>query len=291
MVRSFPGGHAEVVFEDCRVSTDAVLGCVHEGFAHAQTRLAPARLTQCMRWLGLALARRALDLALDRASRRKAFGAKLGDLGMVQQYIADSVIDVQTSRLLIWHCAWLLDQRAPARHESSAAKAHVAEAVHRVVDRAIQICGSLSVSGDTPLARYLTELTPVQDLRRPDRDAQVGDRAARASRAVRCRPMTARGHNDDVAVDAHVASRSSPASADHPRRRHSVPRCARSGSRAGDGGADRRRALDHHVPRDPRRRDVRPAPRAAPTVPSVEPRGTARGTHPGGTASRRRQGA
>jgi acyl-CoA dehydrogenase len=156
--RSFPGGHAEVVFEDCRVDDDAVLGAVGEGFRYAQVRLAPARLTHCMRWLGAA--RRALDVALDRAAEREAFGQKLGELGMVQDQIAQSVIDLETSRLLIWRCAWELDHGRPARHESSVAKAHVAEAVNRVVDRSIQICGALGVSGDAPLARLLTEVRP-----------------------------------------------------------------------------------------------------------------------------------
>ena len=156
--RSFPGGHAELVFDDCRVGSDAVLGEVGEGYRYAQVRLAPARLTHCMRWLGLA--RRALDVALDRAAEREAFGSRLGDLGMVQQMIADSVLDLETSRLLIWRCAWVLDQGRHARHESSLAKAHVAEAVHRVVDRAVQINGSLGVSGDLPLARYLAEVRP-----------------------------------------------------------------------------------------------------------------------------------
>jgi acyl-CoA dehydrogenase len=156
--RSFPGGHAEVVFEDCRVDDDAVLGAVGEGFRYAQARLAPARLTHCMRWLGAA--RRALDVALDRAAEREAFGQKLGELGMVQDLIARSVVDLESSRLLIWRCAWELDQGRPARHESSVAKASVAEAVYRVVDRSIQICGSLGVSGDAPLARLLTEVRP-----------------------------------------------------------------------------------------------------------------------------------
>jgi acyl-CoA dehydrogenase len=156
--RSFPGGHAEVVFDDCHVSDDAVLGEVSHGYRYAQVRLAPARLTHCMRWLGLAC--RAHDFALDRASEREAFGSRLGELGMVQQMIADSVLDIDTSRLLIWHCAWKLDSGQRGGRESSVAKAHVAEAVNRVVDRAVQICGSLGVSGDTPLARYLAELRP-----------------------------------------------------------------------------------------------------------------------------------
>jgi len=158
MDRSFPGGHAEVVFEDCRVADDAVLGAVGEGFRYAQVRLAPARLTHCMRWLGLA--RRALDIAIDRASEREAFGSTLAELGMVQERIAQSVIDIETSRALIWQCAWALDQGRPARHESSVAKAHVAEAVGRVVDRSLQICGSLGVSGDVPLARIYAEVRP-----------------------------------------------------------------------------------------------------------------------------------
>lgn len=156
--RAFPGGHAEVVFEDCRVDDDAVLGAVGEGYRYAQVRLAPARLTHCERWLGAA--RRTLDIALARANEREAFGARLGELGMVQQKIAESVIDIETSRALIWRCAWVLDNGGHARHESSVAKAHVAEAVGRVVDRSVQICGALGISGDTPLARLMNELRP-----------------------------------------------------------------------------------------------------------------------------------
>jgi acyl-CoA dehydrogenase len=156
--RAFPGGHGEVVFEDCRVDDDAVLGAVGEGFAYAQVRLAPARLTHCMRWLGSA--RRALDIALDYANEREAFGAKLGELGMIQHFIAESVIDLESSRALIQRCAWVLDQGGNGRHESSVAKAHVAEAVVRVVDRSVQICGALGVSGDAPLARLMNEVRP-----------------------------------------------------------------------------------------------------------------------------------
>jgi acyl-CoA dehydrogenase len=156
--RSFPGGHAEVVFEDCVVADDAVLGTVGDGYRSAQVRLAPARLTHCMRWLGMA--RRAHEIALDRANEREAFGAKLGELGMVQAMIADSVIDLETSRTLIWQCAWTLDRGDSGSRESSIAKAHVAEAVGRVVDRAVQICGSLGVSGDLPLTRILAEVRP-----------------------------------------------------------------------------------------------------------------------------------
>ncbi|MBI5104124.1 MAG: acyl-CoA dehydrogenase family protein [Solirubrobacterales bacterium] len=156
--RSFPGGHAEMVFEDCRVTDADILGEAGEGFRYAQVRLAPARLTHCMRWLGIA--RRAHDIALDRAQEREAFGARLGELGMVQQLLADSVLDIDASRLLIWRCAWALDNGARGTHESSVAKAFVAEAVNRVLDRSVQICGSVGVSGDAPLGRYITEVRP-----------------------------------------------------------------------------------------------------------------------------------
>jgi acyl-CoA dehydrogenase len=182
--QGFPGGHAEVVFEDCRVGDDAVLGAAGEGFGYAQVRLAPARLTHCMRWLGIA--RRSLDVALDRAATRDAFGTKLAELGQVQRMVADSVIDIETSRLLIWKCAWALDMGRPGRSESSIAKAYVAEAVYRVVDRAIQICGGLGVSDDLPLARFLNEVRPLRIYDGPTEThlAAIARRAARERQAA-----------------------------------------------------------------------------------------------------------
>jgi acyl-CoA dehydrogenase len=156
--RVFTGGHGEVVFEDCVVGEEAILGELGEGFRYAQVRLAPARLTHCVRWLGAA--RRAHDFALRHAATREAFGQRLGDLGMVQGKIAESEIDIETSRMLIWKCAWALDQRSHARQESQFAKAHVGEATWRILDRAVQICGALGVSGDGPLARTMNELRP-----------------------------------------------------------------------------------------------------------------------------------
>lgn len=152
------GGHAELEFRDCFVADEAVLGEVGLGYRYAQVRLGPARLTHCMRWLGLA--RRALDVALDRAAEREAFGSRLEELGMVQAMVADSVVDIESSRTLIRWCAWILDTGGHGRHETSLAKVHVAEAVNRVVDRAIQICGGHGVSEDAPLARYLAEVRP-----------------------------------------------------------------------------------------------------------------------------------
>ncbi len=151
-------GHSEVVFADCRVGPDAVLGAVDRGFQYAQVRLAPARLTHCMRWLGLA--RHAHDIAVDWAATRKPFGGLLGDLGMVQGLIADSEIDLAASRALIWQTAAVLDRGDGGGTESSIAKTFVAEAVNRVVDRSVQLCGALGISGDVLLSRYLREIRP-----------------------------------------------------------------------------------------------------------------------------------
>jgi acyl-CoA dehydrogenase len=156
--RSSSGGHSEVLFEDCRVDDDAVLGEPGEGYRYAQVRLASGRLTHCMRWLGAA--RRAHDIALDRATTREAFGQRLADLGMSQERIALSEIEIETSRLLIWKCAWALDQGQRAARESSIAKAYVAEAVGRIVDRSVQLCGGLGVVGDLPLVQIAAETRP-----------------------------------------------------------------------------------------------------------------------------------
>jgi acyl-CoA dehydrogenase len=154
--RVAPGGHAEVRLQNCFVPSEAILGEEGLGYQYAQVRLAPARLTHCMRWLGIA--RRAHEVALDRAAQREAFGSRLADLGMIQQMIADSAIDLHLSRLMIRHTSWLLDSGTSAQKESSMTKVHVAEAVDRVVDRSMQICGSLGTSGDTPIARFHSEI-------------------------------------------------------------------------------------------------------------------------------------
>lgn len=153
--RGWPGGHAEVEFVNCEVGEDAVLGKVGEGFEYAQVRLGPARLTHCMRWLGAA--RRAMEYAVAYATARESFGKKLAEHQGVQWMVADSEIEMHAARLMIWHAAWLLDQGDKARHETSMAKVFVAETVDRVVDRAVQMCGGLGVSEDSPLASLYRE--------------------------------------------------------------------------------------------------------------------------------------
>lgn len=157
--RYIDGGHPHVHFERCEVGDDAVLGEVGKGFTYAQVRLGPARLTHCMRWLGLA--RRALDIALDRAAEREIFGSALTDLGLAQQLIAESVIDIETSDAIITKTAGLLatDPKAGSAL-SSVAKVHCSEAIHRVIDRAVQLCGGDGVSDGLPLAQYLAEVRP-----------------------------------------------------------------------------------------------------------------------------------
>jgi alkylation response protein AidB-like acyl-CoA dehydrogenase/aminoglycoside phosphotransferase (APT) family kinase protein len=186
---SFAGGHAELVLDDCRVTDDAVLG---------EVGLAPARLTHCMRWLGLA--RRSLDLALDYAAERELFGAALDRQGIAQAMIADCVIDLEASRGLIRHCAEALDAGEPARHESGVAKVFVAEAVGRVVDRAMQLCGGSGMSDDLPLARFAAELRPFRVYDGPSET----HRMAIAQRAVRRRAAARR--DLDVADSASQAS-------------------------------------------------------------------------------------
>jgi acyl-CoA dehydrogenase len=177
----FTGGHCEVRFRGCRVGPDAVLGAVGEGFRYAQVRLGPARLTHCMRWLGLA--QRALDVALDRAAGREVFGSRLDELGLAQGLIADSVIDLEASRALIRRAAEVLDAGGRASGETSVAKVFVSEAVVRVIDRAIQLTGGDGVTHDLPLARFLNEARPFRIYDGPSET----HRWAIARRAVRRR--------------------------------------------------------------------------------------------------------
>ncbi len=157
--RAIVGGHPHVRFDGVRVGPDAVLGEVGRGFRYAQVRLGPARLTHCMRWLGLA--RRSLDIALDRAERRTLFGSPLHELGLAQDLIARSVIDLETSDAIIAKTAALLESDPKAGSAlSSVAKVHCSEAIFRVIDRAMQLCGGDGMSDALPLAGYLNEVRP-----------------------------------------------------------------------------------------------------------------------------------
>jgi len=153
---SFTGGHWEIHYQDLRVPAANVLGAVGEGFRYVQVRLAPARLTHCMRWLGGA--KRAHDIAIGYAREREAFGKPIGEHEGVGFMLADNEMDLQQSRLLIWWAAHVLDQGSKGRHESSMAKTAVAEALFRVADRCVQILGGLGVAEDTVVAQMFREI-------------------------------------------------------------------------------------------------------------------------------------
>ncbi len=151
-----PGGHCEVTFSDCRVPDEQVLGGVGAGFALMQARLGPARLTHCMRWLGAAA--RSLDVATEYVQQREAFGKRLDEQQAVQWMLADSVIDLRAARLLVLEAAWKLDRGEHGRPETSVCKVFVAEAVGRVIDRCVQMCGARGFSRDLPLERFYRDV-------------------------------------------------------------------------------------------------------------------------------------
>jgi acyl-CoA dehydrogenase len=156
MDRCFTGGHGVLAFEDLRVPASDVLGEVGKGFRYAQVRLAPARLTHCMRWLGQA--RRAHDEAVAYAATRQAFGKALAEHEGVGFQLADNDMDLLTARLHIWHTAWLLDHGEKCNFESSRAKVVCSEAQWRVVDRCVQILGGRGVTAESIVMRIFNDL-------------------------------------------------------------------------------------------------------------------------------------
>jgi acyl-CoA dehydrogenase len=152
----FTGGHGVLEFQDLRIPATDVLGEIGKGFRYAQVRLAPARLTHCMRWLGQA--RRAHDIAVQHARTRQAFGKALGEHEGVGFMLADNDMDMHVARLAIQHCAWVLDQGGKGNFESSRAKVVVSEAVGRVVDRCVQVLGGQGVTGETVVMRIYQDI-------------------------------------------------------------------------------------------------------------------------------------
>jgi len=152
---SFTSGHWEVTFDDLRIPAENVLGEVGEGFRYVQVRLAPARLTHCMRWLGGAM--RAQRIALDYARRRETFGQPIGRHGEIGAMLAENEMELQQCRLMIWWACALLDQGNHARHESSMVKTSVSEALFRIADRCVQILGGMGVTQDTIVEQIFRE--------------------------------------------------------------------------------------------------------------------------------------
>lgn len=179
--KSMLGGHCEMRFTELFVSDEDVLGGVDEGMRYAQVRLGPARMTHVMRWMGAA--RRAHDVALRYVSEREAFGSRLADQGMIHQMIADSEIDLAATRALVLDACRRLDDGERASKETSITKTFAAEGLHRVVDRAVQMCGGLGVSRDLPVAKIARELRPFRIYDGPS-EVHRWSIARRALRAV-----------------------------------------------------------------------------------------------------------
>ena len=153
---SMPGGHAIVSIHNLFVPSSQVLGAVDEGFRYAQVRLAPARLSHCMRWHGAAV--RAHEIASAYACRRKAFGKALVDHEGVGFMLADNLIELQQAALMIDWCAGVLDGGSLGTVESSMTKVAVSEALFRVADRCVQAMGGSGVSRDTVVEQVFREV-------------------------------------------------------------------------------------------------------------------------------------
>ena len=143
------GGHCELAFEGLEVPDENVLMKVGDGLRATQIRLGPARLTHCMRWLGLA--KRCMEIAQSYAGEREGFGIRLADRESVQIKLGEVAQAIAVGRLLVMHAAWKLDQSDRARKEVSMAKVHVADTLHRAADVAIQLNGARGYSKDTIL--------------------------------------------------------------------------------------------------------------------------------------------
>jgi acyl-CoA dehydrogenase len=162
------GGHCEIVYKDCRVPVTNILGNEGDGFKIAQARLGPGRIHHCMRNIGVA--ERALELMCKRANTRFTHGSLLADKANVQQWIADSRIEIDSTRLAVMHAAWKIDTvgKREARQEIAMIKVQAANMVMSVLDRAIQLHGALGMSDDLPIARFWRENRSMRIVDGPD---------------------------------------------------------------------------------------------------------------------------
>ena len=145
------GNHAEIVYRDVRVPYGNLIGNEGDAFQLAQRRLGPGRIHHCMRWLGQS--RRAFDMLCERAVSRETAGSLLADKQMVQAWVADSAAEMQAARLMTLHAAWKMDRdgASASRNEIAMIKFFGAQVLYNVIDRAIQVHGSLGFSADLPL--------------------------------------------------------------------------------------------------------------------------------------------
>ena len=143
------GGHCELAFDGLEIQPENVLMQVGDGLRATQIRLGPARLTHCMRWLGLA--KRCMEIAQDYVEQREGFGIRLADRESVQIKLGEVAQQIAIGRLLVMHAAWLIDAGSRARKEVSMAKVQVADTLHLASDVAIQLNGARGYSKDTVL--------------------------------------------------------------------------------------------------------------------------------------------
>ena len=162
------GGHPEIVYKDVRVPADHLLGAEGDGFAIAQARLGPGRIHHCMRSIGLA--ERALELMVIRALERSTFGSSLAHKGVVQEWIAESRIEIDMAREYVLHAAHLMDTvgNKAAATEIAGIKVAVPNVALKVVDRAIQVHGAAGVTQFTPLARMYAHARTLRIADGPD---------------------------------------------------------------------------------------------------------------------------
>lgn len=175
------GGHCELEFDGLEIADENRLLEVGDGLKVTQIRLGTARLTHCMRWLGMA--KRALEIASTYVREREAFGSKLAEHEGVQWMLGEAAMEVQTGRLLTMHAAWKLDQGDFARKEVSMAKIVVADVLHKAIDTAIQLCGARGYSRDTVL----------EWMYRYARQARLVDGASEVHKMVLSRNLLAQG--------------------------------------------------------------------------------------------------
>ncbi|NYT23212.1 acyl-CoA dehydrogenase family protein [Alcaligenaceae bacterium] len=177
------GGHCELQFNGLVIPDENRLMNVGDGLKLTQIRLGTARLTHCMRWLGLA--KRSLEIASAYVSERESFGVRLADREGVQWLMGEAAMDIQVGRLLTMHAAWKLDTGDFARKEVSMAKVAVADTLHRAVDTAIQLCGARGYSRDTPL----------EWIYRYARQARLVDGASEVHKMVLSRNLMSEGND------------------------------------------------------------------------------------------------
>lgn len=151
----FSGGHGILRFENLRVPKENVLGEIGKGFQYAQVRLAPARLTHCMRWLGQA--RRAHDIATQYARERQSFGKRLGDHQGVGFMLADNEMDILTTRLAMHYCAQVLDANEKGNYESSLVKVISSENIWKIIDRSVQVLGGQAMTDESLVCKIFQD--------------------------------------------------------------------------------------------------------------------------------------